>query len=496
MEEKNEIYYDVEEEMHCGVAKAIPLKKVFELMKSIFKIEYYLDNKKYVGTGFFMELLDIGKNVLVTNHHIITQRVIDEQIEISLILENDKEIRIKLDKNKRLIKCFNRPIDATIIEILDSDNIKNDVLFLFNDLNIFNGYEQYKGEDIIILQHPLGKDIHCGIGKIIDYNNFEFHHSADTDFGSSGSPIILFKNFFVVGIHKGADKKSKYNIGTFIHIIIEKIKNTDDIQNYSPLFSQYETDISNDKNKNQIINDNNQEQIKKDNNDINKRNNNELILVYKKVFGKFNLFGSPFVDVNKNNCKLIINGKETELCTVFEDHKPNNNILEVKFIQTKKITNLCYMFSVSYILEIKNILYLSSKYITSMNHMFHRCEYLTSLPEEFSDFDTSNVTNMDNMFGLCTQLEKLPNISKWNTINVKDMRQMFDKCYLLKAAPDISKWNIKNVKNISWIFSECTSLESIPNISQIQFPDGCETRFMFYGCSEKFDIPYKYKNKV
>ena len=197
MEEKNDIYYEVEDEIHCGIAKAIPLKKVFELMKSICKIEYYLDNKKYNGTGFFMELLDIRKNVLITNFHVITERVIYEKTEINLILENDEKRKIKLDQNERLIKCFNRPIDAVIIEILDLDKIKDNVLFLFYDLNIFNGYEQYKGEDIIILQHPFGKDIHCGIGKIVDYNNFEFLHSADTDYGSSGSPIILYKNFFL-----------------------------------------------------------------------------------------------------------------------------------------------------------------------------------------------------------------------------------------------------------------------------------------------------------
>ena len=473
MEEKNKIHYDVEEEMYCGVARAIPLKKVFELMKSICKIEYYLNNKKYNGTGFFMELFDIGKNVLITNFHVISERVINEKTEINLILENDKEKKIKLDKNERLIKCFKMPIDAVIIEILDSDRIKDDVVFLFHDLNIFNGYEQYKGEDIIVLQHPLGKDIHCGIGKIIDFIDFEFHHSADTDFGSSGSPIILYKNFFVIGIHKGADRVLKYNIGTFFHIIIEQIKNIDVLQKNTPLNSKYETGINrnniindinkniiNDINKNNIINDingnhinndinikqiinaNNQEQSKKNSNDKDKTDNNELILIYKKDFGNFRLFGSTFIDHNKNNCKLIINGKETELCEYFRDNK---NTLEVKFIQTKKITDLSYMFSNSTLIEIKNLSYLSSNNITNMQSMFQKCRYITSLPEEFSDFDTSNVINMDYMFCFCTNLEKLPDISKWNTINVKDMRQMFNKCYLLKAAPDITKWNIQNV---------------------------------------------------
>jgi len=79
MEEEYDINYEVEDEIHCGVTKAIPLKKVFELIKSICKVEYYLDNKKYNGTGFFMELLGLGKNVLITKYHIITERVINEK---------------------------------------------------------------------------------------------------------------------------------------------------------------------------------------------------------------------------------------------------------------------------------------------------------------------------------------------------------------------------------------------------------------------------------
>jgi len=176
-----------------------------------------------------------------------------------------------------------------------------------------------------------------------------------------------------------------------------------------------------------------------------------------------------------------------------KDYRGNKNILEVKFIQTKKITDLSYMFSNSSLIEVKNILYLSSNGITNMKSMFQRCFDLTTLPEEFSDFDTSNVTNMDSMFVLCTHLEKLQDISKWNTINVKDIRQMFNKCYLLKAAPDITKWNIQNVVYMQMLFAECTSLESIPNISQIQFPDGCNTYYMFYKVNEKFDIPDKFK---
>ena len=55
--------------------------------------------------------------------------------------KKDNEIKkvIKLDIEKRFIKCFDEPIDITAIEILKEDDIPESK-FLFPDLNYKNGY--------------------------------------------------------------------------------------------------------------------------------------------------------------------------------------------------------------------------------------------------------------------------------------------------------------------------------------------------------------------
>ena len=48
------------------------------------------------------------------------------------------------------------------------------------------------------------------------------------------------------------------------------------------------------------------------------------------------------------------------------------------------------------------------------------------------------------LFGECSSLKYLSNISKWNTKNVLNMEELFLNCSSLSYLPDISKWNIEN----------------------------------------------------
>jgi surface protein len=70
------------------------------------------------------------------------------------------------------------------------------------------------------------------------------------------------------------------------------------------------------------------------------------------------------------------------------------------------------------------------------------------------------------MFCECNSLESLPDISEWNTSNVADMRNMFYGCNKLKKLPDISKWKTYNLTNKSGIIDECKLLKVNENVSQ------------------------------
>ena len=139
----------------------------------------------------------------------------------------------------------------------------------------------------------------------------------------------------------------------------------------------------------------------------------EITIIYDvKEENSIRIFGSGFVENNRNICKMIIDNKEYEIT---EEYKiKNNNNSKLKII-------------------LKGI---------------------------------DNITNMRGIFFECSSLSSLPDISKWNINNVTDMSYMFYKCSSLSSLPDISKWNTNNVTDISDIFIDCSPLASLPDISK------------------------------
>ena len=78
---------------------------------------------------------------------------------------------------------------------------------------------------------------------------------------------------------------------------------------------------------------------------------------------------------------------------------------------------------------------------------------------DISNWDTKNVTFMDNIFYYCFNL-------KYNTSKLKNIGQLFGSCCSLESLPDISKLDTCNLDNISGLFQGCESLKKIPDISK------------------------------
>ena len=77
-----------------------------------------------------------------------------------------------------------------------------------------------------------------------------------------------------------------------------------------------------------------------------------------------------------------------------------------------------------------NVSNLDTSQVTNMSNMFYACMGLTSL--DLSNFDTSQVTNMSDMFGGCMGLTSR-DVSKWNTSKVTNMSNMFNYCTSLTS---------------------------------------------------------------
>ena len=143
----------LKEEVGMG-HRPVPLRISNKLSKSICKITFINNkNQKIYGTGFFM--LYKSLKCLISVYHIINESLINKNIEIE-IYNNNNNKKFNLELKSRFIKFFKQPKDISIVEIKDSDGIK-DIQYLDYDLNYKKGYSQYKGKEVLTLGYPFGE---------------------------------------------------------------------------------------------------------------------------------------------------------------------------------------------------------------------------------------------------------------------------------------------------------------------------------------------------
>lgn len=141
---------------------------------------------------------------------------------------------------------------------------------------------------------------------------------------------------------------------------------------------------------------------------------------------------------------------------------------------TSNVTNMEELFSRCR--SLKSIPAINTQNVTNMNLMFFQCEKLSSVPA----LDTSNVTNMNQMFNNCRSLSSVPVL---DTSNVTEMSSMFNECKKLSSVPAL---NTSNVTNMGLMFVGCESLTTVPllNTSNV-----IEMGGMFSGCHSLVEIP-------
>ena len=89
--------------------------------------------------------------------------------------------------------------------------------------------------------------------------------------------------------------------------------------------------------------------------------------------------------------------------------------------------------------------------------LFHECAEIYEI--NLSNFNTSQVTSMQNMFCSCSSLTSI-NLSNLNTSKVISMSYMFESCSSLTSL-NLSNFNTSQVSDLSYMFNECMNLEYI-----------------------------------
>ena len=204
-DKKNSNCNKIEDEVFTGQGgeKIITLSDINKLSLSTCKITITIENKISKGTGFLIDLEDIGKG-LMTCYHVLDINALKNKKCIKFTFEvQSKELILNWDKYIRFI--FTDPtLDITFIELFEED---------FNFETCFLKYsllEQYKNKHILILQHPAGGNISYCEGQILSLNKNKIIHNVSTLPGSSGSGLILKNDDNrVIGVHNSGNEKKR-----------------------------------------------------------------------------------------------------------------------------------------------------------------------------------------------------------------------------------------------------------------------------------------------
>ena len=187
------------------------------------------------------------------------------------------------------------------------------------------------------------------------------------------------------------------------------------------------------------------------------------------------------VDINDNPSSCIVEIFSCNISTLGWGNNPENqkhsDKMSISCSRYFRISNQLFESMNFYGKTIKFNGFDTSK-VTDMNNMFVGCRNMTSLV--LSGWDTSNVTDMSSMFSGCRSLTSL-DLSGLDTSNVTRMSNMFESCRSLTSL-DLSGLNTSNVKYMVYMFNWCDSLTSL-NLSSFVTSSVISMAGMFNGCS-------------
>ena len=225
--------------------------------------------------------------------------------------------------------------------------------------------------------------------------------------------------------------------------------------------------------------------IKKDIKKIDKRNTNEINIKYKTLEDNIHtIFGSEFVENNKNNITLKINGKQSPLIEKYNLNKGENDIT---ICIKNKLTNLSNMFkSCGTLYNIDELKYLNTKFVTDLSYMFSGSS--VSNIKSLENWDVSKVTNFENMFSECIQLSNINPLKDWNVSSGTNFKYIFKSDSKINNIKPLENWDISKATDLEGIFSGFSDLTDLTPIQNWNVSKCQNFSRLFQGCENLFDL--------
>ena len=174
------------------------------------------------------------------------------------------------------------------------------------------------------------------------------------------------------------------------------------------------------------------------------------------------------------------NARPTNCYAWFQGYVNLTSIEGIEYLNTSQVTDMHNMFSECSHLQTTDFSGFDTRKVKDMSYMFHNCGSLKSL--DISNFNTSEVTDMRGMFDGCTGLTSL-DLSHLNTSKVSVMASMFQSCIHLLSV-NLSGWDTRNVKSMTGMFKRCLSLKTLDLSGFDTREKTCTMGDMFKVCKE------------
>ena len=174
------------------------------------------------------------------------------------------------------------------------------------------------------------------------------------------------------------------------------------------------------------------------------------------------------------------NARPTNCYAWFQGYVNLTSIEGIEYLNTSQVTDMHNMFSECSHLQTTDFSGFDTRKVKDMSYMFHNCGSLKSL--DISNFNTSEVTDMRGMFDGCTGLTSL-DLSHLNTSKVSVMASMFQSCINLLSV-NLSGWDTRNVKSMTGMFKRCLSLKTLDLSGFDTREKTCTMGDMFKVCKE------------
>lgn len=149
-------------------------------------------------------------------------------------------------------------------------------------------------------------------------------------------------------------------------------------------------------------------------------------------------------------------------------------LLKILGANTSNVTNMQNLFRGG--TRIESIMPFDTSKVTNMERMFSSCYKIETIPV----LPTGRVTTMARMFEACSALLTIPLL---DTRNVTTMAYMFSQCYALTTIP---LFNTSSVTNMTHMFEKSSALVTIPLLDTSSVTD---MEYMFSECTALETIP-------